>query len=133
MVAIGFAMILTGIIAAFLYFKKNIFETRWFLYWCAALTPSGFIAVLAGWFVTEVGRQPYTVYGVIRTADSLSPVIGTQIAISLAIFIIVYTFIFGAGTYYILKLIKKGPVVGEEEKFYDHSKQASLVNSINKS
>ena len=74
------------------------------------LTPSGFIAVLAGWFVTEVGRQPYSVYGVIKTADSLSPVVGSHIAISLAIFIAVYSFIFGAATYYILKLIQKGPV-----------------------
>jgi cytochrome d ubiquinol oxidase subunit I len=109
MIAIGFAMIFTGIVAIILFFKKKLFETRWFLYWCAALTPSGFIAVVAGWFVTEVGRQPYTVYNVLKVSDSLSPVIGTQIAISLALFIIVYSFIFGAATYYIIKLISKGP------------------------
>jgi len=123
MVAIGIAMIVTGIIAVILHFKKRLFDTKWFLYWCMALTPSGFIAVLAGWFVTEIGRQPYTVYGVIKTADSLSPVIGAQIAISLAIFIIVYVTIFGAATYYILKLIKKGPaIIKTKEEFYDHSK-----------
>lgn len=134
MVAIGFAMIITGIIAVILYFKNRLYDTRWFQYWCMALTPSGFIAVLAGWFVTEVGRQPYTVYGFLKTSESLSPVIGTQIAISLAIFIVVYTFIFGAGTYYILKLIKKGPVIAEEkEQFYDNSKQATFTNLINKS
>ena len=115
MVGIGIAMFFTGVAAVYLYFKKRLFDTKWFLYWCAALTPSGFIAVLAGWFVEEVGRQPYTVYGVIRTADSLSPVIGTQIAISLALFIVIYTFLFGAGTYYILKLIQKGPLTGEEK------------------
>ncbi|MDB2550332.1 cytochrome ubiquinol oxidase subunit I [Rickettsiales bacterium] len=133
MVAIGLAMIVTGIIAIFLYFKKRLYDSRPFLYWCMLLTPSGFIAVLAGWFVTEVGRQPYTVYGVMKTADSLSPVVGTQISISLAIFIIVYTFIFGAGSYYILKLIKKGPVIADDkEEFYDHSKQASFTKSITK-
>jgi cytochrome d ubiquinol oxidase subunit I len=75
-----------------------------------AMTPSGFIAVLAGWVVTEVGRQPFTVYGVLRTTDSISPVIAEQVAISLAIFIVMYTLIFGAGSYYILKLIVKGPI-----------------------
>lgn len=131
MVAIGMTMIATGIMAVILYFKKRLFTTKWFLRWCMALTPSGFIAVLAGWFVTEVGRQPYTVYGVMRTAESLSPVAGVQIAISLTIFIVVYLLIFGAATYYILKLIKKGPNIGKQkEEYYDHSKQASFVKSI---
>jgi cytochrome d ubiquinol oxidase subunit I len=74
-----------------------------------ALTPAGFIAVLAGWFVTEVGRQPWIVQGLMRTQDATAPVIGTSIAISLAAFIIVYVFVFGAGSYYILSLIGKGP------------------------
>ncbi len=131
MVAIGIAMIATGIMAVILYFKRRLFNSKWFLYWCMTLTPSGFIAVLAGWFVTEVGRQPFTVYGVMRTAESLSPIGGVQIAISLAIFIIVYLLIFGAATYYILKLIKKGPSIAKQkEEYYDHSKQASFVKSI---
>ncbi len=109
MVGLGVLMITTGVIAIVLYFKKRLFDTRWFQYWCMALTPAGFIAVLAGWFVTEVGRQPWIVYGLLRTADATSPVIGTSIAISLAAFIIVYVFVFGAGSYYILKLIGKGP------------------------
>ena len=109
MVGIGMLMMATGLIAVILYFKKRLFDTRWFQYWCMALTPTGFIAVLAGWFVTEVGRQPWIVQGLMRTADATSPVIGTSIAISLAAFIIVYVFIFGAGTYYILSLIGKGP------------------------
>ena len=71
--------------------------------------PSGFIAVLSGWFVTEVGRQPWTVYGVLRTDHSVSPVLPEYIAISLLIFIVAYIFIFGMGSYYILKLIGKGP------------------------
>ncbi len=109
MVGIGLLMIATGVIALILHFKKRLFDTRWFQYWCMALTPSGFIAVLAGWFVTEVGRQPWIVYGLLRTADATSPVLGTSIAISLTAFVIVYAFVFGAGIYYILKLIGKGP------------------------
>jgi len=61
-----------------------------------ALTPSGFIAVLAGWFVTEIGRQPYVAYGVIRTTDAVSPVVGPQVAVSLLAFIIVRRVVFAA-------------------------------------
>mgnify|MGYP000524761388 CR=1 FL=1 len=109
MVAIGMAMILTGLIAISLYFRKKIFTSKPFLYWCMLMTPSGFIALLAGWFVTEIGRQPYMVYGFFRTAQGVSPIISSQVAISLAIFVVVYLTIFGFATYYILDLIKKGP------------------------
>jgi cytochrome d ubiquinol oxidase subunit I len=109
MVGLGMLMITTGVIAIVLYLKKRLFDTRWFQYWCMALTPAGFIAVLAGWFVTEVGRQPWIVHGLLRTVDATAPVIGTSIAISLAAFVIVYIFVFGAGSYYILRLIDKGP------------------------
>ena len=119
MVGIGMLMIATGLLALVLFLKKRLFDTTWFQYWCMALTPAGFIAVLAGWFVTEIGRQPYMVYGVLKTAEAASPVPGTSIAISLAAFVIVYGFVFGAGSYYILKLIAKGP--GTQEPTYgDH-------------
>ena len=72
MVGIGMLMVATGAIAVVLYFRKRLFDTRWFQLWCMALTPSGFIAVIAGWFVTEIGRQPYVVYGILRTSDSVS-------------------------------------------------------------
>ena len=114
MVGLGMLMIATGVIALVLYFKKRLFDTRWFQYWCMALTPAGFIAVLAGWFVTEVGRQPWVVQGILRTDAAVSPVLGSSVAVSLTAFIIVYGFVFGAGTYYILKLIAKGPETQEE-------------------
>ncbi len=114
MVAIGLAMALTGVFAVILHLRKKLFTTRWFQIWCMALTPSGFVAILAGWFVTEVGRQPYVVYGVVRTADAVSPVLPESLAISLLAFIVVYFMVFGAGTYYILKLIRKGPNVKDE-------------------
>jgi len=109
MVGLGMLMILTGVLALILYLRKRLFDTRPFQLWCMALTPAGFIAVLSGWFVTEVGRQPYVVYGVLRTADAVSPLPGGPIAISLTAFIFTYAVVFGAGSYYILRLIGKGP------------------------
>jgi cytochrome d ubiquinol oxidase subunit I len=116
MVGIGFLMVLTGLIGMGLYFRKRLFVSRAFQCWCMGMAPSGFIAVLCGWFVTEVGRQPYIVYGLMRTREASSPVLGEYILLSIIAFVIIYTFVFGAGVHYILKLIKKGPeqIIGEE-------------------
>jgi len=130
MVGLGMLMIATGVIAIVLYFKKRLFDTRWFQYWCMALTPAGFIAVLAGWIVTEVGRQPWVVQGVLRTDAAVSPVVGTSIAISLAAFIVVYLFVFGAGAYYILHLINKGPDTQEEAYGAHGVQRPPLVTEI---
>jgi cytochrome bd ubiquinol oxidase subunit I len=130
MVGIGVAMIFTGIFALILYFKNRLYDFKPLQFWCMAMTPSGFIAVLAGWVVTEVGRQPFTVYGVLRTTDSISPVIAEQVAISLAIFIVMYTLIFGAGSYYILKLIVKGPIRIEDTDGYYVNSQEKLGPKI---
>lgn len=131
MVGIGFAMIFTGLVAVVLFFRKKLFETKWFQYWCMAMTPSGFIALLAGWFVTEVGRQPYVAYGIIRTSEGVSPVISEQIAITLLLFIITYLFVFGAGSFYIIKLIRKGPqIANDDEEFYSHSIEASITKKL---
>lgn len=119
MVGIGLLMSLTGLMAIFLYFRKKLFTQTWFQYWCLFMTPSGFIAILAGWFVTEIGRQPYIVYGLMRTSEATSPVLGSHIFFSLVAFMVVYTFVFGAGIYYIGKLIRKGPVsLGDTKEIY---------------
>ncbi len=114
MVGIGTLMILTGMSALVLYFRKRLFDTKWFQYWCMAMTPAGFAAVLAGWFVTEIGRQPYIIQGVMRSAEAVSPVQGIPIAISLGAFVLTYAVVFGAGGYYIIKLIRKGPDTGAD-------------------
>lgn len=124
MVGLGMAMILTGIMAVILFFRKKLFDCRLFQLWCIAMTPSGFIALLAGWFVTEVGRQPYVAYGVIRTSEAVSPVLGEHVALSLLAFIVVYTVLFGAASYYILKLIGQG-IDQDGEGFKEHSKMAA--------
>ncbi|MBL8675822.1 MAG: cytochrome ubiquinol oxidase subunit I [Alphaproteobacteria bacterium] len=116
MVGIGLLMLVTGFMAVVLYFRNQLFIQKWFQYWCLFMTPSGFIAVLAGWFVTEIGRQPYIVYGLMRTLEARSPVIGQHVFLSLIAFIFVYTFVFGAGIYYIAKLIRKGPSSREKKE-----------------
>ncbi len=109
MVAIGFAMLFVGVAGLWLRWRKRLYDRKWFLILCMAMTPSGFIAVLTGWFTAEVGRQPWVVYGYLRTADAVSPVPAESVATSLATFFVVYMVIFGAGTYYMLKLIAAGP------------------------
>lgn len=133
MVGIGMAMIFTGVIALVLGLRKKLFTCRPFFMWCVAMAPSGFIAVLAGWFVTEIGRQPYTVYGVMRTGQSISPVAAEQVAVSLAIFVVAYTFIFGAGIYYVFKLIRRGPD-GKNKGvgYYANSREATLAKGVEK-
>ena len=130
MVGIGMAMIFTGILAVILFLRKKLFESRLFHIWCVALTPAGFIALLAGWFVTEIGRQPYTAYGVIRTAESVSPVLGAHVAYPCWL-IVVYAIIFGAAAYYITKLIQRGIDTGKEG-FEEHSKLATPLKILKK-
>ncbi len=130
MVGIGLMMTLTGVSALVLFFKKRLFDSRWFQIWCMAMIPSGFIAVLLGWFVTEIGRQPYIIFGVMRTAEDISPVGIEPVVISLAAFLITYGLVFGAGTYYILRLIRKGPDI-EEETYGAHGiKRPPLMTGL---
>jgi cytochrome d ubiquinol oxidase subunit I len=84
-------------------------RARWHHRALVLAAPSGFIAVLAGWIVAEVGRQPYLVYGLLRTADAVSPVTAGSVAFSLLAFILAYAIVFSAGALYILRLIHKGP------------------------
>ena len=77
------------------------------------MAPSGLIAVLAGWITTEVGRQPYTVYGMLRTAESAAPLDAAAVGTSLVAFIVVYFAVFGAGTFYIMRLMSRPPVFDE--------------------
>jgi len=131
MVGLGMLMIATGLIALVLHFKKKLFTTRWFHIWCMAMTPAGFVAVVSGWFVTEVGRQPYIVFNVLRTSETISPVAGGTVAASLAAFVITYGLVFTAGAYYILKLIGKGPETADEDTYGSHGvDQPPLVTDL---
>nr|HPG88233.1 cytochrome ubiquinol oxidase subunit I [Hyphomicrobium sp.] len=90
MVGIGMLMIAIGAVGAFLWWRKTIFETSWYLKPLTYAWPLGFIAILAGWWVTETGRQPFTVYGLLRTADSVSPLAAPAVTASLLAFAILY-------------------------------------------
>ncbi|MEX1152776.1 cytochrome ubiquinol oxidase subunit I, partial [Parvibaculum sp.] len=110
MVGIGVLFLVLGAWGAFARWRGTLHDSRWLHRYAALLTPAGFVATLAGWFVTEVGRQPWTVYGMVRTSESLSPsVTGEAVATSLTIFLIVYGGLLGAYLYYLVKLIRKGP------------------------
>jgi cytochrome d ubiquinol oxidase subunit I len=109
MVGIGVLMILYGLAGAVQYFRKGLFNSGWFHRWAVLMGPLGFMAVLAGWFVTEVGRQPYLVYGLMRTADFASPIGAPGVAGSLLAFVLVYGTVFAAGTFYILRLMRRMP------------------------
>ncbi len=109
MLGIGFFMIAAALFGAFLWWRGTLFTTRWYLHVMAHTWWMGFVAVLAGWIVTESGRQPWIVHGILRTADATSPVIGSVVAVTLVLFVLVYAIVFSFGIYYINRLIAKGP------------------------
>jgi len=108
MVGLGLFMIAAALLGAFLWWCGSLFETRWYLKVMAQCWWVGFIAVLAGWVTTEVGRQPWVVEGILRTADASSPVPGESVALTLALFVIAYGVVFSFGIYYINRLIAGG-------------------------
>jgi len=113
MVGIGFAMLGLGLWSLFARARGGLYDWQWLHRAALVMGPSGFVAVIAGWITTEVGRQPFTVYGLLRTADSASPLDAPALAVSLLAFIIVYFAVFGVGTWYILRLMKSAPHAGE--------------------
>ena len=113
MIGLGFAMLGVGMISLWLRWRGTLYETRWLQRIIVVMAPSGLIALLAGWVTTEAGRQPYTVYGLLRTSDSLSPIGAAGVGVSLAAFVVVYLLVFGAGVYFMLRLMAHPPMPGE--------------------
>ena len=113
MVGIGFAMLGIGAWSLFARWRRKLYDWPWLHRAALVMAPSGFVAVLAGWITTEVGRQPYVIYGLLRTADAASPLDAPAVAASLLAFILVYFAVFGVGVWYILRLMGKVPHVGE--------------------
>ena len=109
MVGLGILMALLGIVSLFARWRKSLYSCAWLHRFALIMGPSGFIAILAGWFTTEIGRQPWVVYGLMRTSEAGSPVAPTAIAGSLAAFVIVYAIVFGVGTAYIIRAMNKDP------------------------
>jgi cytochrome d ubiquinol oxidase subunit I len=109
MVGIGLLMIAIGWFGCWLLWRRRIEQQRWFLQGLRRTWPLGFVAMLAGWMVTEIGRQPWIAYGVLRTADAVSPVDPVHVLISLVLFVVVYFVVFSIGIWYIHRMIVKGP------------------------
>jgi cytochrome d ubiquinol oxidase subunit I len=109
MVGIGVLMLAAAWTGLVLLVRGKLVESRWFLRVLPWMIPAGFVALLAGWFTTEVGRQPYVVYGLMRTADAVSAVPASSLLTTLALFVLVYGGVFGAGVYYIARLVRTGP------------------------
>ena len=108
MVGLGLAMIGLGAWGAWRCWRGGPEHSPWFLRACVLMGPMGFVAVISGWIVTEVGRQPWVITGVLRTADAVSPVGAGQVSVTLLGFIAVYAVVFSAGALYILRLMAVG-------------------------
>jgi cytochrome d ubiquinol oxidase subunit I len=113
MVGIGVAMALVGLWSLVLRARRRLFATPLLLKAMVLLSPAGLIAVVSGWITTEAGRQPYTVYGLLTTVDSASSVQAAAIGASLMAFVVVYFMVFGAGVFYMLRLMHKPPISSE--------------------
>ncbi len=113
MVGIGMAMLGIGLWSLWVRARGRLHDAHWLHRAAVAMGPSGFVAVIAGWITTEVGRQPYTVYGLLTTAESVSAIDAPAVGSSLLAFIVVYFALFGAGTFYILRLMGKPPEAAE--------------------
>lgn len=109
MVGLGFAMFGLGLLSLFLRYRHRLYDTRWFHYLAMVMAPAGFIAIVMGWTTTETGRQPWTVYGLVTTAQSVSPITLPMVITSFAVIIVIYTLVFGSGIFYVLTMMAKLP------------------------
>ncbi len=109
MVGVGVLMLIVGFWSGLARWKGKLYHWPWLLRAAVVMGPAGFLAVLCGWITTEVGRQPFTVYGLLRTADSVSALRTDAVGYSLIAFVVVYFFVFGSGTFYALRLMSRTP------------------------
>ena len=119
MVGLGFLMLLLGVWGAWLRWRERFFFQPWFLRFAVVMGPTGLIAILAGWFTTEIGRQPWVVYGVMRTKDAVSDHSALVLSTTLIVFIVMYFIVFGTGVSYMLKLVGKGPAAAPDHDSHD--------------
>ena len=113
MVGLGTLMFLLGLFSLVARVRHRLYDWRPLHLFALVMGPAGFVAVIAGWVTTEVGRQPWVIYGLLRTKDAVSPIATPGVTGSLIAFVIVYFTVFAAGTIYILKLMAHAPKAGE--------------------
>lgn len=124
MVGIGILMLTLVAWSALQWRRGRLFESKIVLRAWMLMTPAGFVAVLAGWYTTEIGRQPYVVYGLLRTSQAATAIDAGSVLTSLIVFATVYLFVFIAGTYYLLKLLRRGPQPVEQALLHPEDKTA---------
>lgn len=127
MVGLGVLMLLVGAWSILARIRGKLYEWKWLHRAAWVMGPSGFVAVLAGWYTTEVGRQPFTIYGLMRTSESLSPVSAPAVGTSLIAFIVVYFVVFGAGVLYLLQLMRR-PLLSDERELNKGPVRAAGIN-----
>lgn len=111
MVGLGVLMLLLTLASLWAWRRGRLFDSNWLLDGWRWMSPAGFVAILAGWYVVEIGRQPYVVYGLLRTSDAVSPnIAAAAVLTSLIVYATAYAVVFGAGAWYLRKLLKIGPV-----------------------
>jgi cytochrome d ubiquinol oxidase subunit I len=109
MAGLGFLMLLLGLWGGWARWRKQMYQSKTFLRFALLMGPADLIAILAGWLTTEIGRQPWVVYGVMRTKDAVSNHSALELSITLIVFIVMYVAVFGTGIRYILMLVAQGP------------------------
>lgn len=111
MVALGLLMLVLAYASLWAWRRGTLFTSRRLLDFWRWMSPAGFIALLAGWYVVEIGRQPYVVYGLLRTSEAVSPnIVAAAVLSSLVVYLLAYAVVFGAGMWYLRRLLKIGPV-----------------------
>jgi cytochrome d ubiquinol oxidase subunit I len=113
MVGIGLLMVALGLWSLLARLRKKLHDWRWLHRFALFMGPMGFVAVICGWVTTEVGRQPWVIYGLLRTRDAVSPIAAPAVTGSLIAFVIVYFTVFAAGVLYVLRLMGGVPGPGE--------------------
>jgi cytochrome d ubiquinol oxidase subunit I len=109
MVGIGMILFALSILGAYLRWRGQLFTRRWFLITLVIAMPLGFIAIIAGWIVTEAGRQPWVVYGAVRTADAASPLVAANVGLTAILFTIVYASLLAGFLWFFLRIVIQGP------------------------
>jgi cytochrome d ubiquinol oxidase subunit I len=109
MVGLGLLMFALGLLSLWSRWRGTLYSSRLLHRFALAMAPMGFVAIIAGWVTTEVGRQPYVIYGLLRTSQAMSPLGAPAVATSLLAFVLIYFAVFGIGIWYILKLMRSPP------------------------
>ncbi len=123
MVGTGMLMLLLALVSGWSWWRGRLRDSRWLHGAWNLMLPAGFVAIVAGWFVTEIGRQPWVVYGLLRTASAVSEVSATSVALSLAVYVLAYAVVFGFGIAYLYRMLRRGPLPHEPEPDTDEGER----------